>query len=101
MQDFAATHTQGPGNGTTNVAANEDSIYVHGIVLSNTSANTATITFNTTESTVSPIMILEMSGRETNVIDIGFLADKGLQWVGSGNNPEDIQITVFHSNVGA
>lgn len=99
---FAARYLQSNGTGTTNVAANSRSIFVHNVVISNTSSTEeATITFNTTDSAGDVIFIINMPRRKTEVLQTYMLADRGFSFTGTGDAPADVEITVFYSNEGA
>lgn len=100
--DFASVITQNDVSSTRVVAANGQSINVHGMVFSNTHAsNTETIRVQTTDGNDTNLMELSFAARETTIVDIHFLADKGLQITAVGSNGANIEFTVFHSQVGA
>ena len=101
---FAARFTQGSAEATVNVAANGDSVFIHGIVVSNVTgaAGPETVVFSTTDSAADTLFEVDVGADQTVVIKIPFLADRGFSFVTSaGSNPDGVEVTVFHSNIGA
>ena len=101
--NFAPTFTQNSTESTVDIAASGQSVYIYGIIITNkTSAAQQTTTFSTTDSAADTIFEIESGARQTIVINIPFLADRGFSFVNTaGTPPEDIEVTVFHSNIGA
>ena len=101
---YASNYTQSDLASTLTVAANAQSIYVYAILLTNTGINNnsagITVTIADTTSAADTIIRIRFALKEFVNLDIPFIADKGLQ-LSASSAGNDLEVTVFHSNVGA
>ena len=110
MNRVATRFTQGDLNSTTVISA--ESIYVHGIMISNASAVNASLTTTVQNSSGSKTYfkihsisanVDQLSDNNTFIVDVPFLADEGLRVTEGTTNitlNEDFKFTVFYSNGG-
>ena len=101
MREFAPRFTQGNMGATVTVAASGASIDVYGVVVANTGSTDRTVVFTTTDSPTSDVLFVRAEAEATVVVEIPFLADRGLDVALDTSTDNNVQVTVFHSNVGA
>ena len=98
MIEFAPRLTTGNLGSDLVIISNAQSASIRGFSISNTKTTQRTVTVRTTESSPTTISTYELGARESFVMDIPFLADKGLQFLSVSS---EVEVVVFHTNIGA